>query len=111
MLAEAEFLGDFGVGGVVVAHRGGDFRQVVNPFGRNDAFTLTHGVDRFGCLKAHESGDLLPQPVNATVSELAGDGGDDGKFLIGDIEHVAVAAHLLANGSQRRLRCRASRTC
>ena len=29
-----------------------------------------------------------------------GDGGDDGEFLVGDIEHVAVAAHLLANGSQ-----------
>ena len=74
--------------------------KIVNAFGRNDALALAHGIDRFGCLEAHESGDLLPQAVNATVSKLAGDGGDDGEFLIGDIEHVAVAAHLLANGSQ-----------
>ncbi len=97
---KAEFLGNFGVGGVVVAHRGGDFRQVVHTFGRNDALALAHGVDRFGCLKAHQSGDLLPQAVHASVSELAGDGGDDGEFLVGHVEHVAVAAHLLANGSQ-----------
>ena len=48
MLAETQFLSDFGVGGVVVAHRGGDFRQVVHPFCRDDALALTHGVDRFG---------------------------------------------------------------
>ena len=66
----------------------------------NHAFALAHGVHRFAGLKADQSSDLLPQAVNAAVSELAGDGGDDGKFLISDIEHVAVATHLLANGSQ-----------
>ena len=40
------------------------------------------------------------EAIHAPVGELAGDGGDDGEFLIGHVKHVAVASHLLANGSQ-----------
>ena len=100
VLAEAQLLGDLGVGGVVVAYRGGDFRQVVNALGRNHALALAHGVDRFAGLEAHHGGDLLPEAVHAPVGELAGDGGDNGEFLVGHVEHVAVASNLLANGSQ-----------
>ena len=100
VLAEAQLLGDLGVGGVVVPHRGGNFRKVVNALGRNHAFALAHGVDRLAGLEAHHSGDLLPETVHTPVSELARDGGDDGEFLVGHVEHVAVASHLLANGSQ-----------
>jgi hypothetical protein len=100
MLAEAQLLGDLGVRSVVITNLSSDFREVVDAFRWNHAFALTHGIDGFAGLKANQSSDLLPQAVHATVSELAGDGGDDGQFLVSHIEHVSVAAHLLANGSQ-----------
>ena len=73
----------------------------MHPLRGNHALALAHGVHRFAGLKANQSGDLLPQAVHATVSELAGDGGNHGQFLIGHIEHVAVATHLFANGTKR----------
>ena len=72
----------------------------MDALGRNHALALAHGVDRFAGLEADHGGDLLPEAVHAPVGELAGDGGDDGEFLVGHVEHVAVASHLLANGSQ-----------
>ena len=72
----------------------------MDALGRNHALALAHGVDRFAGLEADHGGDLLPETVHAAVGELARDGGDDGEFFVGHVEHVAVAAHLLANGSK-----------
>ena len=62
---------------------------------------LAHGVDRGAGLDSQPwRRPSADRAVNAAVGKLAGDGGDDGEFLVGHVEHVAVAAHLLLHGSQ-----------
>ncbi len=100
VLAQAQLLGDLGVRGVVIADLSSDFGEVVYTLGWNHALAFAHRIDGLAGLKANQSSDLLPQAVNTAVSELAGDGGDDGEFFVGDVEHVPVAAHLLTDGSQ-----------
>ncbi len=54
-----------------------------------------------GGFSALEQGSqALPQAIHARVGELAGHGGYDGQVFVWSVEHVAVAAYLLADGPQ-----------
>ena len=106
VLNHAQPLGDVVLSGMVVADGGRDFGEVMHALGRDDARASPRfvggsgGVEGGGFAALEQGSQALPQAIHARVGELAGHRGDDGQVLIWSIEHVPVAAHLLADGPQ-----------
>ena len=85
---------------MVFAHRCRNFGQVVDAFWRNNALGRPHLTNRFARFKTNDFREFAPQPVNTTVSKLAGNGRYDWKFFIRNVKHVSVASNLLTNCSE-----------
>ena len=106
VLDQAQPFGDVVLSGMVVADGGRNLGQVVHALGRDDARASPRFVGRGGSVEGggfaalEQGSQALPQAIHAWVGELAGHRGDDGQVFIRSIEHVPVAAHLLADGSQ-----------
>ena len=106
MLDQAQPFGDVVLSGMVVADGGRNLGQVMHALGRDDARASPRfvggsgGVEGGGFAALEQGSQALPQAIHAWVGELAGHRGDDGQVFIRSIEHVPVAAHLLADGPQ-----------